>query len=76
MQDTMHVSQQEIDLVSVIQGEQTREELQSALNINNRDYFRVSFIKAVLDNGLINMTIPEKPTSKNQKYYITTKGKR
>ena len=37
----------------------------------DRYYFTTLFLKPLLDSGLIKMTIPDKPTSRNQKYVNT-----
>ena len=71
IQDTMQVNA----LIMVMEGVLTREEIQSKLQLANRDYFRKEYLKPALDSGLIEMTIPRKPTSRNQKYRLTTKGK-
>ena len=34
----------------------------------NRPRFRRDYIKPLVEKGILKMTIPEKPTSKNQKY--------
>ena len=41
----------------------------SKLNIKSRNSFRDNYLKPALEAGLIGMTIPEKPTSKNQMYF-------
>ena len=69
--DAMQVAQ----LVAVIEGAMLRDELQEKLTINNRDYFRKAYINEALNKGFIEMTIPDKPKSKNQQYRLTTKGK-
>ena len=74
MQDTMQVTPQVGELLSIIKGETTRDELQDKLGIKNRDYFRLSYIKSALEDDFIEMTIPHKPNSKNQKYRLTAKG--
>jgi len=71
IQDTMQVNA----LIMVMKGVLTREEIQSKLQLANRDYFRKEYLKPALDSGLIEMTIHHKPTSRNQKYRLTTKGK-
>jgi ATP-dependent DNA helicase RecG len=42
----------------------------------NRTKFRDQVLKPLLDAGLIEMTIPDKPASSKQKYRLTEKGKR
>ncbi|MDP2992315.1 MAG: Fic family protein [Deltaproteobacteria bacterium] len=54
----------------------TREELQSALGLQDRKSFRERYLKPALAEGLIEMTIPGKPNSRLQKYRLTDKGRR
>ena len=42
----------------------------------DRKSFRERYLKPALDEGLIEMTIPEKPNSRLQKYRLTDKGRR
>ena len=51
-----------------------RSELQELLFIKNRDYFRTDYLNSAISNGYIELTIPEKPNSQNQKYRLTAKG--
>jgi ATP-dependent DNA helicase RecG len=74
-QDTPQVATQVNGLIRVFEGEMSREVLQDLLNISNRKYFRKEYIKPALELGIIEMTIPGKPNSKNQKYRLTQKGK-
>ena len=53
-----------------------REELQEILKLKDRENFRLNYLKPALDESLIEMTIPDKPTSKLQRYKLTYKGKR
>ena len=39
------------------------------LNMKSRISFRDNYLNPALENGLIKMTNPDKPTSKNQMYY-------
>ena len=38
------------------------------IGYKNRTRFRRDYIKPLVEKGILKMTIPEKPTSKNQKY--------
>ena len=55
-------------------GEMGRSELQESLSIRNRDYFRTDYLNPAINNGYIELTIPDKPNSQNQKYRLTAKG--
>jgi len=52
----------------------TREEIQSHINIKDREHFRKSILTPLLKENLLELTIPDKPTSKKQKYITTKKG--
>lgn len=47
----------------------SREEMQRFLNMSHRGYFRRTIINPLVKGGLLKLTIPDKPTSPNQKYY-------
>lgn len=49
--------------------ELTTTEMMSKLGLKSRVSFRENYLKPALESGLIKMTIPNKPTSKNQMYY-------
>jgi hypothetical protein len=74
-QDTPQVTPQVIKLLKVCQGEMSRGEIQSKLDLEDREYLRKAYLKPALKIGFIELTIPDKPNSKNQKYRITGKGK-
>ena len=76
MHDTMQVKNEIKELILILSGDMTRTELQERLNLRNRDHFRRMYINAALDEGWIEQTMPDKPTSKYQKYRLTEKGKK
>ena len=45
-----------------------RDEIQEHIGISNRSYFSKNYLKPLIEAKLLVMTIPDKPTSKNQKY--------
>ena len=64
------------NLVINLKGEMNRQEIQLIMQLNDRFHFRDSYLKPALEAGLIEMTIPDKPNSRYQKYRLTEKGKR
>ena len=69
------ISPQVRKLLAVIQGEMSREALQSALGLLDRKSFRERYLKPALIDGLIEMTLPGKPNSRLQQYRLTDKGR-
>jgi ATP-dependent DNA helicase RecG len=51
----------------------TRDEMQQHIGIATREYFRKNILKPLLDSGQLEMTIPDKPNSRNQKYVAISK---
>lgn len=47
----------------------SREEMQQFMKLNHRGYFRRKILNPLIKGGLLKPTIPDKPTSPNQKYY-------
>ena len=72
---TGEVTGEVIRLLHVLIGEMKRAELQESLQLRHEDYFREAYLVPALKTGLIEMTIPDKPRSGNQKYRITPKGR-
>ncbi|WP_246194893.1 Fic family protein [Allochromatium palmeri] len=69
------VSPQVGALLRALRGEMTRETLQAALDLRDRKSFRVRYLQPALSDGLIEMTIPDKPNSRLQHYRLTDKGR-
>jgi len=46
-----------------------RNEMQEFMKLANREYFRKNILNPLIKGGLLKLSIPEKPTSPNQKYY-------
>lgn len=59
-------------LLAVLQDEMSRSELMAALGLSDRKSFRVRYIQPALEAGLLEMTIPDKPNSRLQKYRKTS----
>lgn len=71
-----HVTPQVYELLRTLHGEMGREELQNALSLSDRKSFRERYLKPALSDGLIEMTVPDKPNSRLQKYRLTERGRR
>jgi len=52
----------------------SREILQNGLDLQDRKSFRQLYLKPAFVEGLIEMTLPDKPNSRLQKYRLTAKG--
>ena len=62
-------------LINLQNNEKGISELMNNLNIFHKPHFRKSYLLPAIEEKLIEMTIPEKPTSRNQKYRLTKLGK-
>jgi ATP-dependent DNA helicase RecG len=60
--------------MAVIHGEMKRKEIQDALGLKHEVHFRDAYLIPSMEAGIIEMTIPDKPTSSKQKYRLTEKG--
>lgn len=47
----------------------SRSEMQEFMKLTNREHFRKNILNPLIKGGLLKLTIPDKPTSPNQKYY-------
>lgn len=66
-----HISNQVGALLAIIQSyPMTATELMEKLGLKSRVSFRKNYLQPALEAGLIGMTEPNKPTSRNQRYYI------
>lgn len=64
----------EVRLVTSLQGEMSRRQLQDALGLKDDEHFRTAYLSPALAAGLIEMTISDKPRSSRQKYRLTSAG--
>jgi ATP-dependent DNA helicase RecG len=63
------LSQEKLDALLEYCGEpRSRKEMQDFCGIKTDEYFRKNIILPMLAQGLIRMTIPDKPNSRNQQY--------
>ena len=49
-------------------------EMLAFMDLTDRTKFRRKYIHPLLEAGILELTIPEKPNSQNQKYRLTAKG--
>ena len=68
--DTVH------ELIKVVHGEMSRQDMMVALGVNRRATFYKNYLNPSLEEHLLEMTLPDSPQSKNQKYRLTEKGKK
>ncbi len=66
---------QVIRLLHILEGSMSREELQQALGLTDRKSFRARYLLPALAAGYIEMTSPDRPNSKLQRYRLTQSGK-
>ena len=62
-------------LLTCLRGEMTRRELQNALQLRGEENFRQKYLVPALAGGFVEMTVPDKPQSRLQKYRLTSKGR-
>ena len=72
---TPQVTLQVRSLIRSLDGERTRAEILQSLGLKDRTNLAKEYVQPALAEGLIEMTIPDKPTSSKQKYRLTDKGR-
>ena len=77
-QDTPHVAPHVAPhvrkLAESLRDEMCRDEIMGVLDLKDRMHFVNSYLRPALDGGIVQMTHPEKPRSRYQKYRMTDKG--
>jgi ATP-dependent DNA helicase RecG len=68
-QDTAQDDEEIRKLLEFCNTPRTRNEMQEFMKLNHREHFRKNILNPLIKGGLIKRTLPDKPTSKNQKYY-------
>ena len=59
----------------MLAGEMGRAEIMALLGLKDEKHFREHYQQAAIISGVIEMTIPDKPKSRSQKYRLTALGK-
>ena len=73
--DTPHVTPQVERLISVLRGEMSRAEIMQEMGLADRRHFRSTYLQPGLDAGLVEMTVPDSPRSRSQRYRLTAMGR-
>jgi len=73
-QDAPQDTPQVLRLIQILEGIKSRDEIQILLILSDREYFRKKYLRPALEMGYVEMTIPDKPNSKYQKYRLSDKG--
>src|SRR5690606_7991752 len=79
-QDTEQDTEQDIEqvrllILSMADNKYSTAELMGLVGIKHRPTFLYNYLQPDIEAGLIALSIPDKPTSRNQRYYLTEKGK-
>ena len=53
-----------------------RQAMQDAVGLAHREHFRKTYLVPALELGVIEMTHPDKPNSRSQRYRLTALGQR
>ncbi|WP_300668496.1 RNA-binding domain-containing protein [Desulfoluna sp.] len=67
-------SRHQVDILTACTTEQAIPDLLTLVGRSDRTKFRRELLNPLLEEGLIEMTIPDKPKSSKQRYRITKKG--
>ena len=62
-------------LLLIMDQEYSISELMRFMKLTHKPNFRKNYLQTAIELGLIEITIPEKPSSSKQKYRLTSKGK-
>ena len=69
--ESKNISEQVNKLLNILEPDipLSANEIMLRLGVKSKETLRASYLNPALENGLIKMTLPDKPNSKNQKYY-------
>ena len=70
---TQNLSTIELTIIKLCQKPQSKKELAEALGLTSVQYAFNTYVKPMLDKGLLKLTIPEAPNSRKQKYAANIK---
>ena len=69
-QESTNISEQVNRLLNIMDSDipLSANEIMKRLGIKSKETLRNSYLNPAIENGLIKMTLPDQPTSKNQRY--------
>lgn len=73
---TPEVTPEVTKLIRLIDGDASRQELQQLSGLKDGEHVRKACLQPALAAGMVEMTLPSKPTSRLQRYRLTPQGKR
>ena len=71
----LHVTPQVARIIAALHGEMGRAELMETLGLRDRSHFYRAYLQPGLDAGLVEMTLPDRPRSRAQRYRLTSLGR-
>ena len=74
-QESPQVTPQVGRLLSVLDGEMSRQDILHALALSDRKSLRQRYLLPALQRGYVEMTRPDTPNARNQKYRLTARGR-
>ena len=69
------LSRHQVEILSKCRSDSMLTEIMAITGRSDRTKFRHQVLKPLLDEGLLEMTVPDKPRSSKQKYRLTEKGR-
>jgi len=71
LQATLQATPQVKRLLAVLDGEMSLRQIMDALELRDRKSFRQRYLHPALERGYVEMTQPDSPTARNQRYRLT-----
>jgi Fic family protein len=73
---TPEVTPEVAKMLRLLRQPLSRREIMSRLGLSDEKHFRESYLHAAMAAGLVEMTVPDKPRSRLQRYRLTEAGRR
>ena len=75
MKITPEVTPEVTMMLVVMEGDMARNEIMAALGLKDEKHFREHYQQPAIRSGLIEMTVPDRPRSRLQRYRLTQRGR-